>query len=333
MLVFGDDMRDDIVARLLGGDADLETSRYLDRLLELASLEEAEYQFLLDPFDRSVALVFQLFNSSDLDPWDVDLSSFLDMFNERIENTENIDLPTCGKLVRMAWTILRSQAATLIERQENSLNCQEEEIWDFEGGWESDLDDEDYIFTGGVLSGAADEALPSIFEGRIHRGQGRPVTLGELLIGLQSAGKLAEEQRMRETIAKERREANEKARARFSGSLHVENLEDDLRRTWYALKNNTNENSHSVELKDIVTSLNDKSLKSGLNDEEAKAEAQVTALVSALFLTNRGYVDLNQQEGRDGKIILRNLWEDAEDFNDLTEHLFPKSEIRGVKSV
>ena len=326
-------MRDDIVARLLGGDADLETSRYLDRLLELASLEEAEYQFLLDPFDRSVALVFQLFNSSDLDPWDVDLSSFLDMFNERIENTENIDLPTCGKLVRMAWTILRSQAATLIERQENSLNCQEEEIWDFEGGWESDLDDEDYIFTGGVLSGAADEALPSIFEGRIHRGQGRPVTLGELLIGLQSAGKLAEEQRMRETIAKERREANEKARARFSGSLHVENLEDDLRRTWYALKNNTNENSHSVELKDIVTSLNDKSLKSGLNDEEAKAEAQVTALVSALFLTNRGYVDLNQQEGRDGKIILRNLWEDAEDFNDLTEHLFPKSEIRGVKSV
>ncbi|MFQ3344318.1 MAG: hypothetical protein ACKVI6_01205 [Candidatus Poseidoniales archaeon] len=333
MLVFGDDMRDDIVARLLGGDADLETSRYLDRLLELASLEEAEYQFLLDPFDRSVALVFQLFNSSDLDPWDVDLSSFLDMFNERIENTENIDLPTCGKLVRMAWTILRSQAATLIERQENSLNCQEEEIWDFEGGWESDLDDEDYIFTGGVLSGAADEALPSIFEGRIHRGQGRPVTLGELLIGLQSAGKLAEEQRMRETIAKERREANEKARARFSGSLHVENLEDDLRRTWYALKNNTNENSHSVELKDIVTSLNDKSLKSGLNDEEAKAEAQVTALVSALFLTNRGYVDLNQQEGRGGKIILRNLWEDAEDFNDLTEHLFPKSEIRGVKSV
>ena len=56
-------MREDIVAKLLGGDMDLETSRYLDRLLELASLEEAEHQFLIDPFDRSVALVFQLFNS------------------------------------------------------------------------------------------------------------------------------------------------------------------------------------------------------------------------------------------------------------------------------
>ena len=48
-------MRDDIVARLLQGEEDLETSRYLDRLVELAALEEAEHQFLIDPFDRSVA--------------------------------------------------------------------------------------------------------------------------------------------------------------------------------------------------------------------------------------------------------------------------------------
>lgn len=326
-------MREDIVARLLGGESDLETSRYLDRLLELASLEEAEHQFLIDPFDRSVALVFQLFNTSDLDPWDVDLSSFLEMFNKRIEDTGNIDLPTCGKLVRMAWTILKGQASTLIERQENSLQYQEDDVWEFEGGWETDLDDEDYIFTGGVLSGAADEALPSIFEGRIHRDQGRPVTLGELLMGLQSAGKLAEEQRLRETIAKERREANEKARARFSGSLHIENLEDDLQRTWYALKNNTKQDSESVDLKDIVSTLNGNSLHSGMSIEEAKSEAQVTALVAALFLTNRGYVDLNQEEGRDGKIILRNLWEDVEDFDTLTEHLYPKSKIRGVGTV
>ena len=94
MTVFdGQAMRDDIVVRLLGGEADLETSRYLDRLVELATLEEAEHQFLIDPFDRSVALVFQLFQSSDLDPWDVDLSSFLEMFNERIKKSENIDLP------------------------------------------------------------------------------------------------------------------------------------------------------------------------------------------------------------------------------------------------
>ena len=97
MTVFdGQAMRDDIVVRLLGGEADLETSRYLDRLVELATLEEAEHQFLIDPFDRSVALVFQLFQSSDLDPWDVDLSSFLEMFNKRIKAVSytHLTLPT-----------------------------------------------------------------------------------------------------------------------------------------------------------------------------------------------------------------------------------------------
>jgi len=325
-------MREDIVAKLLGGDIDLETSRYLDRLLELASLEEAEHQFLIDPFDRSVALVFQLFNSSDLDPWDVDLTIFLEMFNERIEKNDNIDLPTCGKLVRMAWSILRNQASSLIERQEKSLHY-EEEVWDFEGGWETEFDDEDYNFSLGVLSGAADEKLPSMFEGRIHRDESRPVTLVELLMGLQSAGKLAEEQRLRETIAKERRESNERARARFSGSLHVENLENDLKRTWNALKNNTNETSQSVELGDIVSTLNQTSLKSGMNEEEAKAEAQVTALVSALFLTNRGYVDIYQEEGSDGKIVLENLWKDARDFSALTKQLHPESILEDNKIV
>ena len=76
-MIFGEQMRDDVVLRLLDGQSSLETSKFLDRLMELSTLEEAEHQFLVDPFDRSVALVFQMFQSSDLDPWDVDLSSFI----------------------------------------------------------------------------------------------------------------------------------------------------------------------------------------------------------------------------------------------------------------
>ena len=53
----GQAMREDIVSRLLGGEPDLSTSKYLDRISELASMEEAEHQFLIDPFDRSVALI------------------------------------------------------------------------------------------------------------------------------------------------------------------------------------------------------------------------------------------------------------------------------------
>ena len=328
MTVFdGQAMRDDIVVRMLGSDTDLETSRYLDRLVELATLEEAEHQFLIDPFDRSVALVLQLFQSSDLDPWDVDLSSFLEMFNERIKESENIDLPTCGRLVRMAWCILRGQASTLLERQERAFDFEEEEVWDFDGGWESEFDDADYNFSLGVLTGAADEALPQMFEGRIHRDESRPVTLGELLMGLQDAGRLAAEQRLREEIAKERREANARARERFSGSLHIEDLEGDLQRTWESLKTRSRGTGKPIGLGDLVEDIASKSVESGMTNEEADAEAQVTALVSALFLTNRGYVDLKQEKGRNGKITLKDLWTGDEDFSTLSQKLHPKPMI------
>jgi chromatin segregation and condensation protein Rec8/ScpA/Scc1 (kleisin family) len=316
-------MKDDIVSRLLGGEADLETNRYLDRLVELSLVEEAEHQFLIDPFDRSVALVFQMFHNTDLDPWDVDLSVFLELFNQRINESENIDLPTCGRLVRMAWSILRGQASSLLERQERSLIDEEvEETWDFEDSWESEFSDEDYNFSVGVLTGAASDVLPTMLEGRIHREEGRPVTLGELLMGLQAAGRLSEEQKMREEIAKERREANEKARARFGGSLHVENLEDDLKRTWDALRSRTLEEKESTDLSEIVEVLEKGSIDSGLSIEDAKSEAQVTALISSLFLTHRGYAEVSQD--LNGNISLKNLHLRDDDFSTLTNRLNPK---------
>ena len=316
-------MKDEVVLRLLEGHPDLETSKFLDRLMELSTLEEAEHQFLIDPFDRSVALVFQMFQSSDLDPWDVDLSSFIEMFNERIETAENIDLPSCGRMIRMAWSILRGQASSLIERQERAMDLEEETEWEFEAGWEAEFDDADYNFSVGIMTGAADESLPSMFEGRIHRDEGRPVTLGELLLGLKDASRIAEEQRTREKIAKERREAHDRERARFSGSLHVEDLEGDLKRTWEALKARSMK-SESVGLGDVAEELIRNS-KPGVGAEEAKTESQVTAFVSSLFLTNRGYISLDQEGGYNGRILLGDLWDGSNDYDELTEKLHPKS--------
>ncbi len=331
-MIFGEQMRDDVVVRLLDGQPDLETSKFLDRLMELSTLEEAEHQFLIEPFDRSVALVFQMFQSSDLDPWDVDLSNFIEMFNERISRADNIDLPSCGRLIRMAWSILRGQASSLIERQERAMDYEEDVSWDFDGGWETDFDDSEYNFSMGVMTGAADEVLPSIFEGRIHRGEGRPVTLGELLLGLQDAGRIAEEQRLRDKIAKERREAHQKARARFSGSLHVEDLEGDLRKTWYAIKART-PSADSVGLAEVADELSSASIADGLSEADAKAESQVTAFVSTLFLTNRGYVSLGQEEGHNGRIVLEDLWCDSRDYDKLTQELHPKSQAAEASNV
>ena len=141
-----------------------------------------------------------------------------------------------------------------------------------------------------------DEGRRASCEGRIHRDEGRPVTWGELLLGLQDASRLAEEQRTRERIAKERREAHDKARERFSGSLHVEDLEGDLKRTWQALKARTRQ-SDSISLSDVANEMNRDSILQGLEEEEAITESQVTAFVSTLFLTNRGYISLGQESG------------------------------------
>jgi chromatin segregation and condensation protein Rec8/ScpA/Scc1 (kleisin family) len=330
-VIFGEQMREDVVLRLLEGQPNLETSKFLDRLMELSTLEEAEHQFLIDPFDRSVALVFQMFQSSDLDPWDVDLSSFIEMFNERIQGADNIDLPSCGRMIRMAWSILRGQANSLIERQERAMDFEEEVDWDFDGGWEAEFDDADYNFSVGVMSGAADDALPSMFEGRIHGKEGRPVTLGELLMGLKDASRIAEEQRTRERIAKERREAHDRERARFSGSLHVEDLEGDLKRTWEALKSRA-QSTRGVGLREVADELNRNSLP-GHNEEEAKTESQVTAFVSTLFLTNRGYISLDQEGGYNGRIVLGDLWESSRDYDELTERLHPKSDSLEASNV
>jgi len=324
-------MRDDVVLRLLEGQPNLETSKFLDRLMELSTLEEAEHQFLIDPFDRSVALVFQMFQSSDLDPWDVDLSSFIEMFNERIKGADNIDLPSCGRMIRMAWSILRGQANSLIERQERSMEFEEEVEWDFDGGWEAEFDDADYNFSVGVMTGAADEALPSMFEGRIHGKEGRPVTLGELLLGLKDASRIAEEQRTRERIAKERREAHDRERARFSGSLHVEDLEGDLKRTWEALKSRA-QSSQEVGLREVADELNSMSPPVS-NEQDSKTESQVTAFVSTLFLTNRGYISLDQEGGYNGRIVLEDLWSESRDYDELTERLHPKSDALGASNV
>ncbi len=330
-MIFGEQMRDDVVLRLLEGQPNLETSKFLDRLMELSTLEEAEHQFLIDPFDRSVALVFQMFQSSDLDPWDVDLSSFIEMFNERIKGADNIDLPSCGRMIRMAWSILRGQANSLIERQERSMDFEEEVEWDFDGGWEAEFDDADYNFSVGVMTGAADEALPSMFEGRIHGKEGRPVTLGELLLGLKDASRIAEEQRTRERIAKERREAHDRERARFSGSLHVEDLEGDLKRTWEALKSRA-QSSQEVGLREVADELNSMSPPAS-NEQDSKTESQVTAFVSTLFLTNRGYISLDQEGGYNGRIVLGDLWGESGDYDELTERLHPKSDALGASNV
>jgi len=82
-----------------------------------------------------------------------------------------------------------------------------------------------------------------------------------------------------------------------------------------------------VNLKSIVEHLRDRSVEDGFDMEEAESDAQVTALVSSLFLTHRGYADLTQDGGPDAAIKLANLHPEDSDFDALTERINPKPEV------
>ena len=105
-----------------------------------------------------------------------------------------------------------------------------------------------------------------------------------------------------------------------------------MKRTWSALKSRIDE-GQTASLGDVAAELQLLSKEPDASEDEIRAEAQVTALVSTLFLTNRGYVSLSQQQGKNGKIELKDLWADSSDYDELTSKLHPKSDMGVIENV
>ena len=122
-------LRQDIINQLLESGEESESAlRFAERVMPVVEAEESEYQSLEDPFDRSVALVLSLVKDQNLNPWDVDLSTFLKVFTKRVRlESDKLNLPACGRLIRMSWEVLNQQAMVLFDRVQG---MDEEEDWD-----------------------------------------------------------------------------------------------------------------------------------------------------------------------------------------------------------
>lgn len=318
------ELRDDIISQMIGHDHQLplHKSRYADHIHELVEMEEAEHQSLSDPFDRSIALVLQMFQDSSLDPWDIDLGTFIDLFNKRLETATDVDLPTCGRLIRMAWQILHGQAADLLDRAEAADDVVDDE-WDYVPSWQTEFEDDDFTFTNTVLAGEAMEELPTLFDGRIKREEGRPVTLAELLSCLSDAHAEAEERQLREEARKEHAKEVADAIANVKGRVHQENLEEEIRQTWETIRT-LSPGGEPVTVKAVAESLKSQGIDAGWDAEDAGAEGGIVGFVSALFLTHRGYTDIWQVEYPDGDIFLQDKWPNHTSFDTVTAELAPE---------
>lgn len=179
------------------------------------------------PFDRSIFLAFDLVLSQQLNPWDIDLVSFSSMYLKRAKE-EKIDLMIAGRIIYMAWKVLRMQSDNLVI----DMEAKQEEEFDF--GW-ADIptgawfeSDDGYSYTNLVMK----TPTPPLEE-PIRRDAKRKITLIELLGAFDQARKEAEEyQVLDEQRRKERERLAIKARKAMNGTAVEDHLEEDILVVW-----------------------------------------------------------------------------------------------------
>jgi len=313
-------LRQDILDQLVSNDEDIsEAERYADRVLRIAQEEEAEHQVLSDPFDRSVALVLSLVKEEDMDPWNIDLSAFLKLFTERVrKEADKLDLPACGRLIRLSWEVLNQQASSLLDKVTAIEYDEYDDFSDF--GWETEYDDEEFMFTTAVLEGTADSVLPSFFGERVRRDEGRPSTLGELLSALKDACDEAEIFKAKEEYRKSHAEELKNMIDNVGARMHNEDMEADIRRCWNAMREvMSSMKSEKVPISKVTSELSKILLEEfGEIPEGYEVESKITSFVAGLFLTHRGYAWISQ-EGPEDPIMIEDRWPNGKTFDDVTK--------------
>ena len=313
-------LQQEVIDQLLGqGEEREDAVEFGQRIATIAATEEAEHQSLHDPFDRSVALVLSLVREEEFNPWDVDLSAFLNVFAKRVKEGENLDLPACGRLIRLSWEVLHHQSAVLFDK----IQPVEEEVWEDDGafGWESDYDDEAFFFTQSVLDGEADDVLSTLFDERVRRDEGRPVTLAELLSAFKDAADDAEALKQREINRLEHEKELSEYLDNVGGRMHNEDLEGDIERCWVALKSTCAEaGSATVPLVDVIAKLKPV-LKATFGDalEDPQSEAFVASFIAGLFLTHRRMASISQEGEAVENIMIEDLWPQLSSFEDVLD--------------
>lgn len=313
-------LQQEVIDQLLGQGADREDAeQFGQRIATIAATEEAEHQSLHDPFDRSVALVLSLVRDEAFNPWDVDLSAFLAVFSQRVKQGENLDLAACGRLIRLSWEVLHHQSAVLFEK----IQPVEEDEWedDHAFGWESDYDDEAFLFTQSVLDGDADEVLTSLFDERVRRDEGRPVTLAELLSAFKDAADDAEALKQREINRIEHEQELSEYMENVGGRMHNEDLEGDIERCWSALKATCAEaGCATVPLMDVIHKLKPLLVSTfGSTLDDPDSEAFVASFIAGLFLTHRRMASISQEGEAVANIMIEDLWPGLDDFEEVLD--------------
>ncbi len=260
------------------GEGGINVDKYLEIL---RSLTEGDHVIMDDPRDRTAALVFELVIKENFNPWDIDLKRFALQYLERIK--DHLDFITAGRLVFMAFRILKLQSSELLE----SLYLPEEDDYDDMMDIEPWMEEEEsYLFTRKVV----EMKNPPVEEIISHRGD-RRVTLFELVNAFNDAvdeSVLIREhhERMKEERRRQAR-LRKKTRSRVGEKVHDEDYKEDIDAVFTVL---TNQEQDVIPFSRL------------LDDSPVD---HVTTFISLLFLNFEEMIEVWQENFPYGEIFIR----------------------------
>ncbi len=257
-----------------------------DKLNAFIRLAEDDVQSFQDPFDRAIAIAFNLVLDEHLDPWSIDLITFSRSYMERLDDEAQVDLITSGRLLAMAWRVLLAQTDELLERAQPREPEPEPEPWDmpwdeFPDEWGDPYDeDPDVQYNQRVL----EREEPPISESVFHQGD-RRVTLYELVEALDEARDEAERRRR---LARERRKVKQDRKdegKRNVKKIHKEDLEAEI-----------------ADVRRRVAGLSKETTIQAIFD--GTREDYLTVFISCLFLHRAEMADVRQEDFPYGPITV-----------------------------
>ncbi|MCQ2052750.1 MAG: chromosome segregation protein ScpA [archaeon] len=197
-------------------DDNIEIER-INKYLRILS-EEPDCERMQDPVDESIRTIFRLVLKENFDPWFIDLREFVKIYSEKIISTTSTNIIVAGKLILMAWKILKMQ--TEATRQKFDTNKSDESICLFE---EPELECDSTLYVPNISLKETYARTPQ-----------RPVTMMELLDAFDEARldiiAADEREKVRQQLMKTKKSNI------FDNKAHTEISENDVETVWQKIQ-------------------------------------------------------------------------------------------------
>jgi len=272
-------MKANIVDHLLLQREDVAKKESLQKYIELADGKATMY--VDDPFDKAIAATFELVIDEQFDPWEIDLVSFSQLYLQKVQETQLIDLMTAGRIILMAWKVLKLQSDYMVQRLEETEE-EEPDEWDDIPDWY--MEDDGYAYTRAIIEHEAP------LEEKVRRDGKRKVTLVELINAFEEArDDVVERQQRQEQRAVQRQRQVAQDEEDIDGNAHQEDIEQEINIVLCRL-----------------SQLNGRAIAIGELCDERDKEDLVMTMSSLLFLAREDRIQLWQENFPYGTIYIKN---------------------------